>query len=106
MNKLTLSALIASTLLITACGQAEDATEGAMDKASEMTHSAAEHVEHAAEAGKDMAGDAMEAGKGMVDKAAGVAKDTMNGMTGHEIGGEHQVKSVTDEYHEKMKAHQ
>ena len=53
-----------------------------------------------------MAHDAMEAGKGMVDKAAGMAKDTMDGMTGHEVGGEHQVKSVTDEYHEKMKAHQ
>jgi hypothetical protein len=88
MKKLTISALIASTLFITACDQAEDVTEGAMDKASEMTHSAAE------------------AGKDMVDKAAGMAKDTMDGMTGHEVGGEHQVKSVTDEYHEKMKAHQ
>ena len=48
MNKLTLSAIIASTLFITACDQAQETTEGAMDKATEMTHSAAEHAENAA----------------------------------------------------------
>ncbi len=43
MKKLTLTALIASTLFITACEQAQDATE---------------HAGHAGEAGKEMANDA------------------------------------------------
>ena len=95
MNKLTLSALLASTLIISACDKAEDATEGAMDKASEMTEqvgeAAAEHAEHAADAGKEM-----------MDKAT----DKVHEMTGdaHAVGGGHQVHSITEEYHAKMKA--
>ena len=99
MNKLTLSALLASTLIISACDKAEDATEAAMDKASEMTEqvgeAAAEHAEHAADAGKEM-----------MDKATDIAKDKMHEMTGHAhaVGGTAQVHSVTEEYHAKMKA--
>ena len=59
-----------------------------MDKASEMT-------EQVGEAGKDMMG-----------KATDMAKDKMHEMTGdaHAVGGQAQVHSVTEEYHEKMKA--
>jgi len=104
MKKLTLTALIASTLFITACEQAQDASEGAMDKASEMTHDAAEHAGHGAEAGKDM-----------IDKAAEMANDTMEGVTGagfhtgtkgHPVGTQEDINALHDEYHEKMKAHQ
>ena len=96
MKKLTLTALIASTLFITACEQAQDA--------SEMTHDAAEHAGHAAEAGKDM-----------IDKAAEMANDTMEGVTGagfhtgtkgHPVGTQEDINALHDEYHEKMKAHQ
>ncbi|MBT3506172.1 MAG: hypothetical protein HN475_10485 [Piscirickettsiaceae bacterium] len=87
MNKLTLSAIIASTLFITACDQAQETTEGAMDKATEMTHSAAEHAENAAEAGKDM-------GSGFHDAA-----------TGHPVGTQSDIDALTAQYHEQMKAH-
>jgi len=88
MKKLTLSALIASTLFITACEQAQDATEGAMDKASEMTNSAAE-------AGKDMASDAMEGFTG---------SGFHTGTKGHPVGTQADIDALTAEYHEKMKA--
>jgi hypothetical protein len=103
MNKLTLSAIIASTLFITACDQAQETTEGAMDKATEMTHSAAEHAENAAEAGKDMAA-------GLVDQA----KEKMDGFmgsgfhdaaTGHPVGTQSDIDALTAQYHEQMKAH-
>ncbi len=95
MNKLTLSAIIASTLFITACDQAQETTEGAMDKATEMTHSAAEHAENAA---------------GVVDQA----KEKMDGFmgsgfhdaaTGHPVGTQSDIDALTAQYHEQMKAH-
>ena len=117
MNKLTLSALIASTLFISACDQAQDATEVAMDKAAEMTHNAAEHAEdaaghadHAMEAGKDMANEAMEAGKDMASSAmekmdAYTGSGLHDGRTGYPVGQEEDINTLTKEYHDEMKAH-
>lgn len=84
MKNLTLSALIASTLFITACEQAQDATEGAMDKASEMTNSAAE------------------AGKDTMESFTGSGFHT--GTKGHPVGTQADIDALTAEYHEKMKA--
>jgi hypothetical protein len=92
MNKLTLSALLASTLIISACDKAEESTEGAMDKAPEMTEHVGEAAtEHAADAGKEMTTEAGE-------------QDKVHEMADHAVGGPAQVHSVTEEYHEKMKA--
>jgi hypothetical protein len=92
MNKLTLSALLASTLIISACDKAEESTEGAMDKAPEMTEHVGEAAtEHAADAGKEMTTEASE-------------QDKVHEMADHAVGGPAQVHSVTEEYHEKMKA--
>lgn len=120
MNKLTLSALIASTLFISACDQAQDTTEGAMDKAAEMTYNAAEHSEDAAEAGKEMVGDAMEAGKDMASDAMEAGKDMANsamekmdtytglgshdGRTGYPVGQEKDINALREQYHAKMEA--
>jgi hypothetical protein len=95
MNKLTLSALLASTLIISACDKAEESTEGAMDKAPEMTEHVGEAAtEHAADAGKEMTDSTMEAAE----------QDKAHEMADHSVGGPAQVHSVTEEYHEKMKA--
>jgi ElaB/YqjD/DUF883 family membrane-anchored ribosome-binding protein len=124
MNKLTLSAIIASTLFITACDQAQETTEGAMDKATEMTHSAAEHAGDAAEAGKDMASDAMDEAKAMatdaMDEAKAMAADVADqpkekmddfmgsgfhdAATGHPVGTQSDIDALTAQYHEQQKA--
>jgi len=88
MNKLTLSAIIASTLFITACDQAQETTEGAMDKATEMTHSAAGLVDQAKEKMDGFMG------SGFHDAA-----------TGHPVGTQSDIDALTAQYHEQMKAH-
>ncbi len=86
MNKLTLSALMASFLLISACGESADDTADAdksvMDSAVEMTEHAAESISdstsNAYDATKEMAEDVAESTSEVIDDAVDATTEMAN----------------------------
>jgi len=121
MKKLTLAALIASTLLITACDQSSDvdvtdtATETGstmMDNATEMVEQASETVSEttstvvdAVEATTEIAADAVESGSEMIDSTVEVSTKSAGDVadSASEVAGEPAVENTVDSVKEMAK---
>ncbi len=96
MKKLTIAALVASTLLITACGDSEDAAEttSAVGTASEVAQITQEY--------HDKMGDVTESVVEVMTTTPGVQK--IVSPEGHVIGTAEDIAAKTAHYHKMMES--